>query len=70
MESFAERSYSVSIASQLYSDDDHRNIPSTSFHFGYSLTLFFKEMFEMICSCCPGDWPRNDYYAKCIEEVD
>ena len=45
MESFSENSFSVSIGNELFTDDEGRKIPSSSFHFLYTILFWWKDLF-------------------------
>ena len=66
---FAEKAYGVSLASELYHDDEDKHISSSWFHIGYVLPVAIKELLRsMGCDYC--EWKSTDYYMRCIEEMD
>lgn len=66
---FAEKGYSVSVASQLFVSEEGESISSSGFHIGYMPMMILRSVLSFF-GCCPGKWKKTDFYQKCIDEVD
>ena len=69
MSVYSEKAYGVSMASELFTDDDGGPICSASFHPGYLVTLGCNMVSKLLC-CGPPKWDRTQFDSRCLEEVE
>ena len=66
---FSEKAYGLSLASEVFVDENDKRINSNKFHALYTIPLALKELFGL-CDSCKKTCDSTDDYAECIDEMD